>query len=445
MSGILFDLGVSSLQLDRVERGFSYSKDAPLDMRMDATARAHRGRRSSPRTARPTSRRIFYEYGEEKLAPRYARKIVQRRARASPIATSAQLVELIIAATPAAAQRAGHPAKRVFQALRIEVNQELAVLERAIPAALDALAVGGRIVVLSYQSLEDRIVKRELQRALVLDRTRRPAGRAARAPPGAQAARPRRRARDRRRERRQPPSDTRATPRGRTLRDPLQIERPRGGGMSTATALRPAVRAECSPHCGRPPTRPAAHRDRPVAAQRRARPKLVYAVVAVGALFAIIAAQLLLSIGLSDGAYQISALQQSRKELARTEDALTEDLEPSPRRRTSRRTPRRSAWSRNAPPSTSASPTGRSPRAGAGDQVRLRHDGARSATISERGLPLVKPAPQPPSSPRRGATRARRPTRRRHRRRAVLRRAPRTARLLRRPRTAPRPSRCLRR
>ena len=158
IDGILFDLGVSSLQLDQVDRGFSYSKDAPLDMRMDTT---------SPLTAERIVaeyselelRRIFYEYGEEKLAPRYASKIVQRR-EIEPLTTSAQLVEVIIAATPAAVQRAGHPAKRVFQALRIEVNQELAVLERAIPAAMDSLVMGGRMVVLSYQSLEDRIVKR---------------------------------------------------------------------------------------------------------------------------------------------------------------------------------------------------------------------------------------------------------------------------------------------
>jgi len=161
VSGVLFDLGVSSLQLDRVERGFSYSKDAPLDMRMDAT---------SERTAalilatysEHELRRIFYEYGDEKLAPRYASRIVQRR-EDGPLETSAQLVDLIIAATPAAAQRAGHPAKRVFQALRIEVNQELAVIERAVPDAVDALEVHGRMVVLSFQSLEDRIVKRVFQ------------------------------------------------------------------------------------------------------------------------------------------------------------------------------------------------------------------------------------------------------------------------------------------
>ncbi len=161
VSGILFDLGVSSLQLDRVERGFSYSKDAPLDMRMDSTSEL------TAATVVATYsefelRRIFYEYGDEKLAPRYASRIVQRR-ETEPLTTSAELVDLIIAATPAAARRAGHPAKRVFQALRIEVNQELAVLQRAIPDAVDVLEVGGRIVVLSYQSLEDRIVKRVLQ------------------------------------------------------------------------------------------------------------------------------------------------------------------------------------------------------------------------------------------------------------------------------------------
>ncbi len=158
VDAILFDLGVSSLQLDHVERGFSYSKDAPLDMRMDATSELT-AERILAEYSEFELRRIFYEYGEEKLAPRYASKIVQRR-EIEPFVTSAQLVEVIIAATPAAVQRAGHPAKRVFQALRIEVNQELAVLERAIPAALDSLVISGRMVVLSYQSLEDRIVKR---------------------------------------------------------------------------------------------------------------------------------------------------------------------------------------------------------------------------------------------------------------------------------------------
>ncbi|WP_167139798.1 16S rRNA (cytosine(1402)-N(4))-methyltransferase RsmH [Diaminobutyricimonas sp. TR449] len=158
VSGILFDLGVSSLQLDRAERGFAYSKDAPLDMRMDSTSELT-AERVLAEYSEADLRRIFYEYGEEKLAPRYARKIVERRAL-QPFTRSADLVEVIARATPAAVQRSGHPAKRVFQALRIEVNQELSVLERAIPAALDALEVDGRIVVLAYQSLEDRIVKK---------------------------------------------------------------------------------------------------------------------------------------------------------------------------------------------------------------------------------------------------------------------------------------------
>lgn len=160
VTAVLFDLGVSSMQLDQAERGFAYAQDAPLDMRMDRT----RGITAATVLAEYSEdelRRIFYAYGEEKLAPRYARRIVEARAQ-HPLERSSQLVELIAQATPRAVQRAGHPAKRVFQALRIEVNGELAALEEALPAALDALSVGGRIVVLAYQSLEDRIVKREL-------------------------------------------------------------------------------------------------------------------------------------------------------------------------------------------------------------------------------------------------------------------------------------------
>ncbi|MET0297548.1 MAG: 16S rRNA (cytosine(1402)-N(4))-methyltransferase RsmH, partial [Microbacterium sp.] len=162
--GILFDLGVSSLQLDVADRGFAYSQDAPLDMRMDQT--------DGPTAADVLAtygegdlRRIFERYGEEKLAGRYARAIIAARGEA-PVDRSGRLVEILIAATPYAAQRTGHPAKRVFQALRIEVNRELAVLETAIPSALDILPVGGRIVVLAYQSLEDRLVKREFADAV---------------------------------------------------------------------------------------------------------------------------------------------------------------------------------------------------------------------------------------------------------------------------------------
>lgn len=163
IDGVLFDLGVSSLQLDEAERGFSYSHDAPLDMRMDsgdAVTAEHVLNTYSEKELQ----RIFRQYGEEKLAPRYARAIVRER-EVSPLTRSGELVSLIERATPAAVRRSGHPAKRVFQALRIEVNGELDVLERAIPNALDAVAVGGRVVVLSYQSLEDRLVKRAFSRA----------------------------------------------------------------------------------------------------------------------------------------------------------------------------------------------------------------------------------------------------------------------------------------
>jgi len=160
VDGVLFDLGVSSMQLDRDDRGFSYARDTALDMRMDP---------DEPRTAADVLAtfseaeltRIFRVYGEERLAARYARAIVAARATA-PLTRSAQLVAVLDAATPAALRSAGHPAKRVFQALRIEVNRELEVLEAAVPAALDALAIHGRIVVLSYHSLEDRIVKRAI-------------------------------------------------------------------------------------------------------------------------------------------------------------------------------------------------------------------------------------------------------------------------------------------
>lgn len=160
VDGILFDLGVSSLQLDEAERGFAYAHDAPLDMRMDQTA----GSTAADIVAsygEGDLRRIFERYGEEKLAGRYARAIIAARQQA-PIVRSGQLVDILIAATPVAVQREGrgHPAKRVFQALRIEVNEELSVLDRAIPAAMDLLRVGGRIVVMSFQSLEDRVVKR---------------------------------------------------------------------------------------------------------------------------------------------------------------------------------------------------------------------------------------------------------------------------------------------
>lgn len=160
IDGVLFDLGVSSLQLDEADRGFAYAQDAPLDMRMDQ----NRGETAAEVLATAPEgrlRAIFERYGEEPLAGRYARAIIAARSEA-PILRSGQLVDILQAATPAAVRDQRHPAKRVFQALRIEVNSELSVLERAIPAALDLLNLGGRAVVMAYQSLEDRLVKREL-------------------------------------------------------------------------------------------------------------------------------------------------------------------------------------------------------------------------------------------------------------------------------------------
>jgi 16S rRNA (cytosine1402-N4)-methyltransferase len=161
VQGVLFDLGVSSLQLDEPGRGFAYAHDAPLDMRMDQT----RGITAAEvvNTYEPARlARVLKEYGEERFARRIADAIARERSR-EPFTGTARLAELVRASIPAATRRTGgHPAKRTFQALRIEVNGELHALERALPAAVDALAVGGRIVVLSYHSLEDRLVKRTL-------------------------------------------------------------------------------------------------------------------------------------------------------------------------------------------------------------------------------------------------------------------------------------------
>jgi 16S rRNA (cytosine1402-N4)-methyltransferase len=156
--GILFDLGVSSMQLDEADRGFAYAQDAPLDMRMNQTTGISAAEVLN--TYPPGDLvRILRNYGEEKFARKIVDAVVKERAK-EPFTNSARLVDLIRAALPQAAKRTGgNPAKRTFQALRIEVNGELTVLERAIPAAVAALAVGGRIAVLSYQSLEDRLVK----------------------------------------------------------------------------------------------------------------------------------------------------------------------------------------------------------------------------------------------------------------------------------------------
>jgi len=158
---VLIDLGVSSMQLDRPERGFTYAHDAPLDMRMDPSAEVSAREIVNEWDERDLAQ-IFRRYGEERYARPIARAIVARR----PLETTAELVDVIRSAIPAPARFGeGHPAKRVFQALRIAVNDELGALERALPAALEMLRPGGRLAVISFHSLEDRIVKNFLRDA----------------------------------------------------------------------------------------------------------------------------------------------------------------------------------------------------------------------------------------------------------------------------------------
>lgn len=158
VDAVLFDLGVSSMQLDVRERGFAYAEDAPLDMRMDGTTGPTAADVLNTYSAAELTR-VLRDYGEEKFARKIAAAVVREREK-EPFTTSGRLVELLYAEIPAPARRTGgHPAKRTFQALRMEVNDELAVLRRAMPAAIAAIGVGGRVVVESYHSLEDRLVK----------------------------------------------------------------------------------------------------------------------------------------------------------------------------------------------------------------------------------------------------------------------------------------------
>lgn len=164
VNGVLFDLGVSSMQLDQESRGFSYSHDAPLDMRMDQSAGLTAA--EIVNTFEPGEIvRILRTYGEEKFATRIVENIVKARA-ISPLNSTVALATLVKESIPAATRRTGgNPAKRTFQALRIAVNDELGAIERAIPQALDLVIVGGRVVVMSFQSLEDRIVKENFSEA----------------------------------------------------------------------------------------------------------------------------------------------------------------------------------------------------------------------------------------------------------------------------------------
>ena len=161
VQAILMDLGVSSMQIDNADRGFAYSFDAPLDMRMDVES----GQTAAELIATESEAeltRIFRDYGEERFAAKIASELVSIR-KVDPIVSSKQLASIISNVVPfIPGKSSGHPAKRVFQALRIAVNEELEILESAVPAAIDALAIGGRLLVLSYHSLEDRIVKQAI-------------------------------------------------------------------------------------------------------------------------------------------------------------------------------------------------------------------------------------------------------------------------------------------
>ncbi len=169
IDGALFDLGVSSMQLDEADRGFAYARDAALDMRMDASTGITAAEVVNTYSVSDLAR-ILRVYGEERFALRVAKAIVRERER-EPLTSTARLADLVRDAIPAATRKTGgHPAKRTFQALRIEVNAELESVEAAVPAALRALALHGRIAVLAYHSLEDRIVKQAFA-ALAVDRT----------------------------------------------------------------------------------------------------------------------------------------------------------------------------------------------------------------------------------------------------------------------------------
>lgn len=160
--GVLFDLGVSSPQLDRAERGFSFRHEGPLDMRMDTSASLSADTVVN-HYPEPELARVIKLFGEERFATRVARSIVAAR----PVNTTTELAEIVKLAIPAATRRTGgHPARRTFQAIRIEVNQELAQLQSGLGASIDALEPGGRIAVLTYHSLEDRLVKRHFQDAV---------------------------------------------------------------------------------------------------------------------------------------------------------------------------------------------------------------------------------------------------------------------------------------
>ncbi len=317
VDGVLYDLGVSSLQLDEGDRGFSYRADAPLDMRMDPTT----GITAAEVVAtypRADLARILREYGEERFAGRIARAIDEARRR-GPIATTGQLAELVKAAVPAAARRTGpHPARRAFQALRIEVNRELDALRASLPQAIDLLAPGGRLVVLAYHSLEDRIVKQALADAagrpvdvphrLPVDPPAAEAGDGGRPDPPARAALGRRGGR-------QPAGRERQAARGREA--PAEHRGPRGAAMTSTTARAP--RQAPRPQLQLP-------RLRAVAPISRV-PRLPFLLLTIAAIVAGVFGLVALNVSVNQQSFRISELQRQNRLAEARWTALQADVD----------------------------------------------------------------------------------------------------------------------
>ncbi len=299
---VLFDLGVSSMQLDVRERGFAYAEDAPLDMRMDGGVGLTAADVLNTYGVGDLTR-VLREYGEEKFARRIAQHVVDAR-RTEPFTRSARLVDLVRDAIPAPARRTGgHPAKRTFQALRIEVNDELAVLRRAVPGAIDALAVGGRLVAMSYHSLEDRIVKRAFTAVTQLD-----------VPPDMPVvpdeARPRLRLvtrgaekASRVRDRREPPRRVRAAARRRAR--PARPTSPAPEGRRGMSSPLPSARVQPSSARGR--DHPGSTR---VAPRRRVpAPRVPFVVLVVAVLIGGIGGLLMFNTSMQQASFTASALE----------------------------------------------------------------------------------------------------------------------------------------
>ena len=320
VDGVLYDLGVSSLQLDEGDRGFSYRADAPLDMRMDPTTgiTAAEVLATYPRA---DLARILREYGEERFAGRIARVLDEARRRA-PIATTGQLAELVKAAVPAAARRTGpHPARRAFQALRIEVNRELDALRASLPQAIDLLAPGGRLVVLAYHSLEDRIVKQALA-----DAAGRPGGDTPhRLPVDPPAARPATVAVLTRRPERPAEAEVAANPRAESAKlraaEKLQHDTEARGGqpVSTATGHARAPRQAPRPHLQLP-------RLRAVAPISRV-PRLPFLLLTIAAIVAGVFGLVALNVSVNQQSFRISELQRQNRLAEARWTALQADVD----------------------------------------------------------------------------------------------------------------------